>query len=152
MKEMKEMKEQWDRMEIASDGIDDARPRRRSTAKMVIAAVGAALLLVLCSIRTVAPATTGIVVTLGAVADDTIDSGLHVVNPIARVIPIKLKTQLLYSENQVPTQEGLNVELDVSLLYHVDPKHAREIFLKLGENYEEILIMPTAICSAGTHQ
>merc|ERR1712146_411645 len=45
-------------------------------------------------------------------------------------------------ENIVPTQEGLNVELDVSLLYHIDLEKVRDIYLQLGEAYEETLIMP----------
>merc|ERR1712146_448210 len=45
-------------------------------------------------------------------------------------------------ENIVLTQEGLNVELDVSLLYHIDLLRVREIYLQLGEAYEETLIMP----------
>merc|ERR1712146_690148 len=45
-------------------------------------------------------------------------------------------------ENIVLTQEGLNVELDVSLLYHIDLLKVRDIYLQLGEAYEETLIMP----------
>merc|ERR1712086_259252 len=63
-------------------------------------------------------------------------------NPLSSVVAFNLKTQLLYSENIVPTQEGLNIELDVALLYHVDPEQVRNLFLKLGEDYEAILILP----------
>jgi len=50
--------------------------------------------------------------------------------------------QLVYSENQVPTKEGLNVELDVALLYHVRPEQVHELYLTLGPDYEKTLIMP----------
>merc|ERR1712230_347992 len=140
---MKEIKEQWDRMEISTgDGIDHEPPRRRSSVKMVLAAVGSAFILFLLSLRTVKPAHCGIVVTMGAVSDTTLESGVHVTNPFASVVQLNLKTQIVYSENIVPTQEGLNVELDVSLLYHLERSSARSLYLKLGELYEEVLILP----------
>jgi len=84
----------------------------------------------------------GLAVTLGQVSSTEYKSGVHVLNPFASVISINLKTQLLYSENIVPTQEGLSVELDVALLYHIEPDKVRGVFLKLGEDYETILILP----------
>jgi len=37
----------------------------------------------------------------------------------------------------------LNVELDVSLLYHVRPEGVRELFLTAGPEYEQVLVTPT---------
>ena len=37
---------------------------------------------------------------------------------------------------------GLNVELDVSILYHIRADAARNLYLTLGENYQEVLIKP----------
>jgi len=103
-----------------------------------------ALVLVWCltSIRVVPPAHTGIIVVLGSVGKGTLDAGLHLVNPLASITTFNLKTQILYSENVVPTKEGLNVELDVSVLYHVEPSKARDVFLQLGVDYESVLILP----------
>ena len=36
------------------------------------------------------------------------------------------------ADPQVPTKEGLTVELDVALLFHVRPEKIREIYLNLG--------------------
>jgi len=94
------------------------------------------------SIRTVSPAHAGIVTTFGAVSADTLAPGLHFVNPMASVTELNLKTQLLRTANKVPTQEGLSVELDVSLLYHLQSDKARDIFLTVGEGYEDTLILP----------
>jgi len=96
----------------------------------------------LTSIRVVPPAHTGISVVLGGVSKGTLDAGFHLVNPLASITTFNLKTQILYSENVVPTKEGLNVELDVSVLYHVEPSKARDVFLKLGVDYESVLILP----------
>merc|ERR1711998_359081 len=94
------------------------------------------------SVRIVPPAHVGISVVLGHVASGTVPSGFHIMNPLASVVTFNLKTQLLYSENIVPTKEGLNVELDVSLLYHISETRARDVFLQLGEEFESVLVLP----------
>merc|ERR1711998_817549 len=38
--------------------------------------------------------------------------------------------------------EGLNVELDVSLLYHLELSKVHDIYLRLGEAFEETLVLP----------
>jgi regulator of protease activity HflC (stomatin/prohibitin superfamily) len=55
---------------------------------------------------------------------------------------MNLKTQLLLSENHVPTQEGLSVQLDVSLLYHLEEEKVLPLYLNLGVDYEKNLILP----------
>merc|ERR1711975_137769 len=61
---------------------------------------------------------------------------------MGNVVVFNTKTQLIYSENIVPTQEGMNVELDVSLLFHPEPTKVRALYLSIGESYEETVIMP----------
>ena len=96
----------------------------------------------LMSVRTVEPATVGVVTTFGSVNANTLTSGLHLVNPFARVVAYSTKTQLFEQQNHVPTKEGLTVDLDVALLYHVDETRVREIYLSLGPDYVSVLLMP----------
>ena len=42
----------------------------------------------------------------------------------------------------VPTKEGLTVDLDVALLYHVEKARVKEIYLSLGEKFVDILLAP----------
>jgi len=42
----------------------------------------------------------------------------------------------------VPTSEGLTVDLDIGLLYHIEKSRAREIYLAIGSKYEENYILP----------
>jgi len=100
------------------------------------------VILTILSVRTVPPAHVGLIVTFGSVSRTELEAGLHVVSPWANVVVFNTKTQLTYSENIVPTQEGMNVELDVSLLFHPDPQHVRELYLTVGENYEKVVIAP----------
>ena len=48
----------------------------------------------------------------------------------------------MYTEHDFVRVQGMNVELDVSLLYHADPRHVRELYLGVGLNYEEVLLLP----------
>ncbi|KAJ8602635.1 hypothetical protein CTAYLR_004094 [Chrysophaeum taylorii] len=119
---------------------DGSRPP--PTGKYVV--LGGLIFLVgfVCAFRVVPPAHAGVVTTFGSVAPETLSSGLHIVYPWSQIINFKLKTQLLDSENVVPTQEGLNVELDVAVLFHLDPKGVRDLYLTLGEDYVEVLVRP----------
>lgn len=126
---------------------DDVENKMRTPAvhgrKRLLCVTGAFLLgLILCSLRIVPPAHVGVPTTFGTVSASPVDSGIHMLNPFSTVVTFNLKTQLLYSQSIVPTKEGLNVELDVSLLYHVEKESVRDIFLKLGESYESVLVAP----------
>ena len=42
----------------------------------------------------------------------------------------------------VPSQEGLGVQLEISLLFKLDPEKANDIYKTVGANYEEIILIP----------
>lgn len=124
--------------------LDHKRGRQRmSLALGAVGAVAVSLLLIfLCSLRVVPPASVAVVTTLGSISDDMLSPGMHVCNPLASVTPISTQTQLLEQANHVPTKEGVTVELDVAVLYHIEPESARDIYLSLGANYDKIVIEP----------
>jgi len=140
---MQQSGKEWTRMDIETPEDENVRSTSRVPTKRIVCTLSTLVLVyVLCSLRIVPPAHVGLPVTFGSVSTSQLESGIHVLNPFSSVININLKTQLIYSENIVPTKEGLNVELDVSLLYHVEKSSVRDIFLQLGERYEEVLITP----------
>lgn len=100
------------------------------------------LVAALLSVRVVLPAHVGISVVFGNVKNELHQQGIAIVNPFARMIQFSLKTQLLDQVNHVPTKEGLTVELDVAVLYHIDPQKAREVYLKLGPEFREVVMKP----------
>lgn len=55
----------------------------------------------------------------GNVEANTVPAGVHLKTLFARAHEISLKTQLFEVSQDAPTSEGLMVELDVSVLYHV---------------------------------
>lgn len=136
----------WTRMDVSAGDIDDistARGVKLGGSKRIVAMITSLMLMwVITSARTVPPAHIGLSVTLGAVSGTVLPSGIHFLNPLSSVVIFNMKTQIVYTENQVPTQEGLNVELDVSLLYHVQKDKLMELYLTLGEDFENIIIIP----------
>ena len=89
------------------------------------------------------PSMVGVSSLFGSVAEKTFSQGLHIKSPFARIHLFNIKTLLLDPAFQkVPTKEGLTVELDTAILYHIEPKGAREIFLSLGPRFEDIIIKP----------
>ena len=66
--------------------------------RAVAATSFATFILVFASVRSVPPASIGVVSTFGRV-DGTVDSGLHLVNPFAAITLFSTKTQLLEQQN-----------------------------------------------------
>jgi len=96
----------------------------------------------LASLRTVPPGSVGVVTTFGAVSDAVLPSGMHVVSPFAGVAIFSTKVILLEEPSVVPTKQGLNVNLDIAMLYRIVPEKARDIFVKLGEDYQISYLQP----------
>jgi len=44
----------------------------------------------------------------------------------------------------VPSKEGLTVGLEVSVLYHLDPRWAPAVFRTLGDGYARVFILPSS--------
>ena len=100
-------------------------------------------LILLFRLFTVVPAgTVGVVDFLGNVSATTLKSGVNIVNPMANVIKFSIKTQELKEMMNVPSKEGLSVQLEISLLFSLDPDNASKIYKTVGENYQEIILVP----------
>jgi prohibitin 1 len=84
----------------------------------------------------------GVVTLFGRVTGQTMGEGIHLVNPLARVHELTIKTQEIKERTSVPSKEGLIMGLEASVLYHLDPSRAAEVFQKIGENYDDVLLVP----------
>jgi prohibitin 1 len=102
-----------------------------------------ALLFALSSALVVVPAGhVGVIDLFGQVTPTTLKSGIRLVNPLARVVTMSVQTQEIKETMNVPSKEGLTVEIDVSGLYHLDPEQAAEVYRSVGQNYVEVLFTP----------
>jgi regulator of protease activity HflC (stomatin/prohibitin superfamily) len=68
--------------------------------------------------------------------------GIHAVNPLARVHELDVKTQEVKERAVVPSKEGLIMGLEASVLYHLDPARAAEIYQRVGTGYRDVLLVP----------
>jgi prohibitin 1 len=103
----------------------------------------AALLIAFLQCFTIIPAGhTGVIDFLGYVSDNTLKPGVNIVNPMANVEKMSIKTQELKELMSVPSKEGLSVDLEISLLFKLDSEKANEIYKTVGPNYVEIILVP----------
>ena len=104
---------------------------------------GGFLVIALIQCFTVVPAgNVGVVDFFGVVSQNTLKSGINIVNPLARIIKFSVQTQELKEVMDVPSREGLTVQLEMSALYHLNPEMAAEIYKTVGENYVQVILEP----------
>ena len=84
----------------------------------------------------------GVLTLFGRVTGEALPEGMHVINPFKTNHELSIRTQEIKETASVPSSEGLVMNLDTSLIYHVDPEKAAEVYQKIGPNYVEVLIEP----------
>jgi regulator of protease activity HflC (stomatin/prohibitin superfamily) len=94
------------------------------------------------SFRVVPGGHVGIQILFGRIDDRVLNEGLNVINPFKQVQILSARTQELFEHADVPSKEGLTVGLEVSVLYHLDPRWAPAVFRTLGDGYARVFILP----------
>ncbi len=84
----------------------------------------------------------GVIDFFGNVSDVTLKPGVNFVNPLANVVKFDARTQELKETMDVPSKEGLSVELEMSLLYSLSLENANKIYKTVGENYVDKILVP----------
>jgi len=84
----------------------------------------------------------GVVTMFGRVTGRTMAEGIHLVNPLARVHELDIKTQEIKERAAVPSKEGLIMGVEASVLYHLERERAAEVFQTIGSNYADVLLVP----------
>jgi prohibitin 1 len=83
----------------------------------------------------------GVVTVFGRVTGRTMGEGIHLVNPLARVQELDIKTREIKERAAVPTREGLIMGVEASVIYHLDAKRAAEVFQTIGPDYADVLLV-----------
>ena len=78
----------------------------------------------------------------GSVSENALPPGVRVVFPFTRVVKMSVKTQEIKETAEVPSKEGLTMELEGSLLFRLDPAKAAQMYRTVGANYIEIAVAP----------
>ena len=85
----------------------------------------------------------GVVTLFGRVTGQTVGEGIHLVNPLARVHELDIRTQELKERAAVPSREGLILGVDASVLYHLQPDQAPGVYQTIGTDYADVLLVPS---------
>lgn len=101
------------------------------------------------------PGETGVPVLFGKVQGETLSSGLHFINPLMSVERFDIKTQNytmsgVHDEGdksgddaiRVLTSDGLEVVIDLTVLYRVNEEQAPRILKEIGIGYRETIVRP----------
>jgi prohibitin 1 len=85
----------------------------------------------------------GILTLFGRVTGDVLPEGIHMINPLKSVQRLSIQTQSVKESASVPSNEGLTIALDTSLLFHLDKAKAAEVFQTVGDGYADKIVEPT---------
>lgn len=91
----------------------------------------------------------------GSVQPDVLESGLHLINPLLDVTDFDIQTQnytmsAVHGEGaqvgddaiRVLSNDGLEVVIDLTVLYRISPADAPKIFKQIGVNYTDKIVRP----------
>jgi regulator of protease activity HflC (stomatin/prohibitin superfamily) len=91
---------------------------------------------------TIPAGSVGVVDFFGTVQEGTLKSGINLVNPMARVVKMSIQTLEMKETMDTPSKEGLTTQIEVSVLYHLNPEQAANVYKTVGENYIEVILEP----------
>jgi prohibitin 1 len=95
------------------------------------------------SVTRVSTGHVGVLTLFGRVTRQVLPEGMHLINPFKTNNELSIQTQTIKESANVPSSEGLMMNLDTSLIYHLNPDRAAEVFQKTGADYENVVVEPT---------
>ncbi len=92
---------------------------------------------------TVREGNVGVKRTIGKIQEPSLPAGARWFNPfVSKIIVVPINTQNLEVSLPLPSKEGLNVEAQISILYHVEASKATDVIGTIGEDYLNTIILP----------
>ena len=137
-----------------------ARHNNAPLAKFAALANGVAILLIIAGLFSsmivqIDAGTIGVQSLFGKVQSKTLDPGLNIVNPLVKVTHFDTKTQNytmsgIHDEGEkmgddairVLSLDGLEVVIDVTVLYRVQPDKTPQILKEIGTDYKNVIVRP----------
>jgi len=108
--------------------------------------IGAAILvfiLLFASVVSIPTGNVGVLTLFGRVTGDVLGEGIHLINPLKSVQKLSVQTQSVKESANVPSNEGLILALDTSLLFRLDKAKAAQVFQTVGDDYAAKIVEPT---------
>ncbi len=114
----------------------------RSLRSLVIVVAVVLVILLGNPVRVIPAGHVGVKDFFGSVSPNVLKPGVNVVFPFTKVVKMSVKTQEVKETAEVPSKEGLTMDLEGSLLFRLDPTRAADIYKTIGPNYQEIAVVP----------
>lgn len=113
------------------------------------AAVGIMSAMAFFSCKIIRPGEIGLKQSMGRLSTRHFGQGAHLFNPfVTKYITMNVRTVELYETLPLPTKEGLSVNAQITLLYHVNPDSVRKVYNRFGLNYENVIVMSNFLATA----
>lgn len=137
-------------------------PYMRDNKSKVLTAAGLIFLLLImfASVKQVEPGMVGVKKLFGKVSNNILESGLNIINPLVKVVMFDIRTENytmsgVHDEGavrgddaiRVLSADGLEVIVDLTVLYKVIPSEAPRVLKEIGTDYRNVLVRP--ICRTG---
>jgi regulator of protease activity HflC (stomatin/prohibitin superfamily) len=126
--------------------------------RSVLKTVGAVVVLIGISVACVfqvEPGEVGVQKLFGKVSPSILESGLNIINPLVQVVTFDIKTENYTMSGvmdegtkqgddaiRVLTADGLEVVVDLTVLYKVIPAEAPRILKEVGTDYRNVIVRP----------
>jgi regulator of protease activity HflC (stomatin/prohibitin superfamily) len=138
---------------IATNSNTPMRPYRKmiKTAGVVVILIG----LSIASVVQIEPGQVGVQKLFGKVNNNILESGLNVINPLVKVVMFDVRTENYTMSGvndegnkqgddaiHVLSADGLDVIVDLTVLYKVIPSEAPRILKEVGTDYRNVLVRP----------
>lgn len=131
---------------MATFGYKDKVVEAEGSPLVRLLAVGFAVLmmviLLFSSVARVDSGHVGVLTLFGRVTGEVLPEGIHLINPFKANNEMSVRTQEVKESASVPSSEGLVMNLDTSLIYHLNPAKAAEVYRSIGPNYVNVLVEP----------
>jgi prohibitin 1 len=122
--------------------VNSGFPRRRRALVPILVIVAIIVFLIGGPFRTVPAGHVGVKDFFGQVSADALPAGIRIVFPFTRVVKMSVQTQEIKEVAEVPSKEGLILNLETSLLYQLEPSKAADIYRTVGSNYVGTIVEP----------
>src|SRR4249920_1522482 len=132
------------RIDLGSGGLQNL-PNLGGAGKRILqlAILVVVIIVVMASTTSIPTGNVGVLTLFGRVTGETLPEGIHLVNPLKSVQKLSVQTQSVKESANVPSNEGLILALDTSLLFRLDKSKAAYVFQTVGNNYAEKIVEPT---------
>src|SRR6266849_2530435 len=101
------------------------------------------IILLMASTTSIPTGNVGVLTLFGRVTGDVLPEGIHLINPLKAVQKLSIQTQSVKESANVPSNEGLILALDTSLLFRLDKSVAAQVYQTVGADYAEKIVEPT---------